>query len=115
MVLKVKDKSAGWLVLHFGSSRFALPIVPLPLIQEAAFQQRNQFLGTAMVVGEVGFSPAGCRHFTGVVKIVTPDGIQAPPPLFDRANGANLLALAFCDEYHGPRLCCLPDSLRNFP
>ena len=65
---------------------FFLPLAPLALVQKAVPGGCQQFVGSAAIVGIVGFVSAAQRDDRRMMKIVVPKAIESITAIFHRAN-----------------------------
>jgi hypothetical protein len=75
-----------------------LPLVPLPLIQEAVFRGGDELLRAPPIVGVIGLVVPDVRDHGAVMKVVIPESVQAIATVSRRAQKPGVLHLVFSDD-----------------
>ncbi len=103
VVLEEVDERRRRQVERRGAAALLLPRVPLPLVEKAVLDARDQLLRRAEVVGVVGLVAAGQRHQRRVVEVVVPERVEAVAALRGRAHQLRLLRLVLGDDRSSAR------------
>ncbi len=96
------------------AARFFLPGVELPLKEVAVFGRGNELLRVAVVVGVVGFVPAGQGDDGAVMPVVVPEAVESAAAAGDRPDEFGLLRLVLGDEDDGTLPCRDACGLSDF-
>jgi hypothetical protein len=82
MVLEKSHEYSRLQVQRRGPTPLALPLVILPLVEEAILEGRDDFLWRAVIIGVIGLAASGQGYHGAVMKVVVPERIEAITALF---------------------------------
>src|SRR5665647_3525975 len=80
VILGEGDENPGIRPVGRGAPALLLPLVALPLVEEAVLGGGDELLGRAHIIGIVGLVPAGEGYHGAVVVIVVPQHVQPVAP-----------------------------------
>src|SRR5208283_5677678 len=80
------------------TARFLLPLVGLPLIQEAVFGGSDQLARAAAVVRVISLMTSGQCHRGAVMEIIVPQRVEPITAALGRAHQPGLLRLVLADN-----------------
>ena len=84
MVLQKVHEFRGAYIARWAATWPRLPRIPLPLIQMAVTDCRDQFLRRARVVGVVGLGVTRGRNTARMMEVVIQDPVGSPSALIGR-------------------------------
>src|SRR6476659_9234227 len=91
----------------------ALPVVVLPLKEEAVLQRGDELLRLPAGVAVISFAPAGQGDHRAMVKIVVPHRVKPVAVLVDRPQQPYVLRLVFRDDDDASPCCGRPRALTD--
>ena len=83
------------------AARFLLPLVALPLIEEAVLGGGDELARPAAIIGVIGLVVSGQRDHGAVMEIVVPQGVEPVAAVLGRPHQPRLLRLVLADDKGG--------------